>query len=523
MIAAAVAAVAFNFYRPSRFPADRVPLLRPKAMMITPGIYLLGGLELGAAYAVETSQGLVLIDSGLQEYATALKSQLHRLGLDWRRVCAILLTHAHGDHSGGAEHLRTALGAKVYAGKGDASVLRAGGPRDAFFSVFYRPNDRPHPTTVDVELDGGESLSFGDVRISALATPGHTPGSICYLVERSGLRVLFAGDVISSLRGDPGSHSEFMRPLGTYSAYLPPRYRGDASNYLSSLRALRALPVPDLVLPGHPRDDTAPQSPRLSQKAWEQLLDQGIRDMETLLARFRADGADFLDGNPKKLLSDLYYLGDFDGAAIYGFFIASQFFLVDAPGGPGLSEFLEARLRQLGLEPAQPTAVLLTSCGTEATAGLSEIVQRCHARVFASAQGVDRIRQSLPAGAVVLPVEQFSSEYSLKVSPISVPGRGIAPVAYWLRWAGKNVLFSGRIPIRVTIETWNELIRNLSPSKDSAQDYLSSIRKLEQLSPDVWLPAVATEGRNCNLYDYDWQDILAANSRAGYSANNSHD
>ena len=342
MIAAAVAAVAFNFYRPSRFPADRVPLLRPKAMMITPGIYLLGGLELGAAYAVETSQGLVLIDSGLQEYATALKSQLHRLGLDWRRVCAILLTHAHGDHSGGAEHLRTALGAKVYAGKGDASVLRAGGPRDAFFSVFYRPNDRPHPTTVDVELDGGESLSFGDVRISALATPGHTPGSICYLVERSGLRVLFAGDVISSLRGDPGSHSEFMRPLGTYSAYLPPRYRGDASNYLSSLRALRARAVPDLVLPGHPRDDTAPQSPRLSQKAWEQLLDQGIRDMETLLARFRADGADFLDGNPKKLLSDLYYLGDFDGAAIYGFFIASQFFLVDAPGGPGLSEFLEA-------------------------------------------------------------------------------------------------------------------------------------------------------------------------------------
>ena len=58
--------------------------------------------------------------------------------------------------------------------------------------------------------------------------------------------------------------------------------------------------------------------------------------METLLARFEADGADFLDGNPKKLLPDLYYLGDFNGSATYGFFAASKFFLVDAPGGPGL-------------------------------------------------------------------------------------------------------------------------------------------------------------------------------------------
>ena len=236
------------------------------------------------------------------------------------------------------------LGAKVYAGRGDAAVLRAGGPREAFFSTFYMPDHNPHPTTVDVELNGGESLVFGDVRILVLATPGHTSGSTCYLMERAGVRALFAGDVISRLRGDPESHSTYARPLGTYSVYLPPRYRGDATAYLSSLRALRALPVPDLVLPGHPRAETEPQSPCLSQQAWEELLDQGIRDMETLLARFKTDGANFLDGNPKRLLPDLYYLGNFKGAAIYGFFAASQFFLVDAPGGPGLKEFVEARL-----------------------------------------------------------------------------------------------------------------------------------------------------------------------------------
>ena len=84
-----------------------------------------------------------------------------------------------------AEGLNTcaATGARVFAGLGDAAVLRAGGPREAVFSTFYRPNDQPHPTTVDVELKGGESIAFGDVTFHALAMPGHTPGSICYLMD----------------------------------------------------------------------------------------------------------------------------------------------------------------------------------------------------------------------------------------------------------------------------------------------------------------------------------------------------
>ena len=125
-----------------------------------------------------------------------------KLGLDWKRVRAILISHVHGDHSGGAEALRWATGRKFTRGKAMSQVLAAGGPREVFFSTFYMPDQAIHPTTVDVALKGGETIALGDVRIQVLACPGHTPGSMCYLMERDNYRAFFAGDVIMMLRGD---------------------------------------------------------------------------------------------------------------------------------------------------------------------------------------------------------------------------------------------------------------------------------------------------------------------------------
>ena len=178
-----------------------LPPLAPFTLRITEGLTILGGLSPSAAYAVETTQGIVLVDSGLRSDARVLKSQMAGAGLDWRRVKAVLLTHAHADHTGGAQCARTETGATVYAGEGDAAVLRAGGPREAIFSAFELPEGTIHATDVDVALKGGEAIDFGDVRFRMLATPGHTPGSVCYLLERGALRALFAGDVISTFVG----------------------------------------------------------------------------------------------------------------------------------------------------------------------------------------------------------------------------------------------------------------------------------------------------------------------------------
>ena len=155
--------------------------------------------------------------------------ELAQIHLDIGRLRAILLTHVHGDHSLGAQQLRHRTGAKVYAGRADRPPLRAAA-RAKPFQCLPHVRTRTDATTVDVELAGDEILSFGDVRIQVIATPGHTPGSVCYLLERPGLRAIFTGDVVSCLvNTEDGS-------LGTYTAYLPPRFRGDAGDYLASLR-----------------------------------------------------------------------------------------------------------------------------------------------------------------------------------------------------------------------------------------------------------------------------------------------
>ena len=109
------------------------------------------------------------------------------------------------------------------------------------------PEATPIPTTIDVELRGDEVIEVGDVRFRALAAPGHTPGSVCYLMERKGLRVLFSGDVIMSLTGDQKEMSDMLaRPLGftcplrNYAAlyfigmyfnlFLPSSVGGDVEN-----------------------------------------------------------------------------------------------------------------------------------------------------------------------------------------------------------------------------------------------------------------------------------------------------
>ena len=493
---AVVASIALAVAGFMRWRAPRpVPPLGPETTTLANGLHMVRGLGPSVAYVVETSAGPVLIDSGLESDAATLKAEMARLLIDWRNTQAVLLTHVHGDHTGGAEAIRNAANAKVYAGKGDAAALRAGGPRDAFFSAFYMPRDTPHKTTIDVELNGGETLAFGDSTIRTIAAPGHTPGSVCYLLERGGKRFFFSGDVVM--------HLSDAKPLGTYSAYLAPQHRGNATTYLETLRNLRAMPAPDFVLPGHPPTGTEPNRATMPPERWAAIMDEGIRDMQSLVARHAADGRDFLDGTPKRLTPHLAYLGDFAGIATYAIVIDSKLVLVDAPADAGA---VAERLKGLGIG-GEPSAVLLTSIDPANTGGLRSIVDRWGCAVVAGASQV----ASAPSANVVradalVPIGLGSI--------VAIPLRGAdSPVAYIFEDGGKTAVASGRMPVKFDEEAMAKLALI---SREAAVDALANTESLSAVEPNLWLPAHPWHGQNANVYDRGWSDVIASNYRVRY-------
>jgi len=106
--------------------------------------------------------------------------------------------------------------------------------RDAGISVAVTSADAGMLPSYDLILDDDETLSVGDLRIKTLATPGHTPGSICFTVE--GTNLLFTGDTL--FPGGPGNTSF---------------EGGDFPTIIESIdRRIFARFDPDtLVLPGH--------------------------------------------------------------------------------------------------------------------------------------------------------------------------------------------------------------------------------------------------------------------------------
>ena len=122
------------------------------------------------------------------------------------RIDQIVLTHGHVDHCGSAAELHDATGATVFAGAGDAEVIRDGAamPPPVFedweIPIHQRvsaglPEAAP-PVPALRELHDGDQLDFGG-GAEILAIPGHTDGSIAIHLRRDG--VLFTGDTIANV------------------------------------------------------------------------------------------------------------------------------------------------------------------------------------------------------------------------------------------------------------------------------------------------------------------------------------
>jgi metallo-beta-lactamase class B len=136
-------------------------------------VSFVGTAELGC-YLITGSQGHILLNTGLADSPPLILASLQALGIDPKDIRILLTNQAHFDHVSGFAEMQKRTGAKIYATAADAVLLRDGGASD--------PGGLPtfSPVKVDRVLKDGEVITLGDISLTVIATPGHTPGSVSY-------------------------------------------------------------------------------------------------------------------------------------------------------------------------------------------------------------------------------------------------------------------------------------------------------------------------------------------------------
>lgn len=175
-------------------------------------------------YLVENrdTEEVLIVDPGAQGAAV-----MEAVGN--RKPVAILLTHGHYDHIGGVDEVCAHFGVPVYLHSLDLPMLG-----DAALNVSERFAAQPFMVqTPALALEDGQTLLLGDMQITVIHTPGHTPGSCCFLLPEGGGQLL-CGDTLFD-----GGYGRTDLPGGCFR---------DLKN---SFRRLLALTPRMTAYPGH--------------------------------------------------------------------------------------------------------------------------------------------------------------------------------------------------------------------------------------------------------------------------------
>jgi glyoxylase-like metal-dependent hydrolase (beta-lactamase superfamily II) len=196
-------------------------------MKITDGLFVIDGTNANV-YVFKIGNKVFQVDSALKGQFGKIKSFYESNGL---KPDIVLITHAHPDHIGELPKTVNLYSPKVYAHGLDLNVIRGEAklPSKSFltsmFSAFYR---------VAPVKDAEDTAKLTN-DIAVIETPGHTPGSVSYLIELNGGKFIFVGD--AAFEKDGGLYVNRKFSLDYYVAE-------------ASLKRIESL-MPITVLPGH--------------------------------------------------------------------------------------------------------------------------------------------------------------------------------------------------------------------------------------------------------------------------------
>lgn len=128
------------------------------------------------------AENIVAIDAGYNN--KKIEDEFKKMGIDPEEVTHLFLTHTDHDHVGRIDLFKNA---KVYLSKDEEQMINKITPR--LFWFYYNPEiNRGYDLITD-----GEIINVGKIKVKAIATPGHTPGSMCFLINE---HILLTGDTI---------------------------------------------------------------------------------------------------------------------------------------------------------------------------------------------------------------------------------------------------------------------------------------------------------------------------------------
>jgi metallo-beta-lactamase class B len=211
------------------------PELEP--VKIFDNLYAAGNSET-TVYALQTSDGIILFDSGYADRVeTVLVPGLQKLGLDLTKVKYVLLGHGHGDHFGGSAYFQQKYGTKVGTTAADWDLMYPANPAPNQQNPAGRPKR-------DMVLAEGQPIKLGDVTVTPVAIPGHTPGSLAFIFPvkdkgRTRMAGLYGGTILAVDR----ITTEGLK-----------QYVGSIAHYLETARKMKV----EVEVQNHPIFDGAP-------------------------------------------------------------------------------------------------------------------------------------------------------------------------------------------------------------------------------------------------------------------------
>lgn len=190
-------------------PSAEHPIIEPTR--IFDNLYAIGRAS-NVVYAITTSAGIVLIDSGYAgQEESVLLAGLAALGLDPNEIETVIIAHGHADHYGGAALLQSRYGARVVVATEDWDLMEAAA----------RSGETPAQPMRDLEARDLEPIVLGDTSLTPLLVPGHTPGSLGLIFEvRDGsethVAALFGGTILLSGRISDEGLQQYARSLDRF-------------------------------------------------------------------------------------------------------------------------------------------------------------------------------------------------------------------------------------------------------------------------------------------------------------------